>query len=179
MKKFLTAALIVAVSAYASAQDLTIKGTKPITKDLTPQQVVDSLSKRFPNAQAVKYFQATPEMAAKGWNITTEDNMGESTPEYYTISFKQEGLQYYGLYDPNGTLLQCKIEQKETQLPEAVIASLKAIKKDYPGYKVVSKSYYKQQNYSKTKEYYEVTASDGKETKVFYYSADGTLQKIK
>ena len=179
MKKFLTAVLIGTVSFYASAQDVTIKGTKPINKDLTPQQVVDSLNKRFPNAQAVQYFQATPEMAAKGWAISMEDNMGEATADYYTISFKQEGLQYYGLYDAKGTLLECKIQQKEAQLPEAVIASLKAIKKDYPGYKVVSKSYYKQQDYSKTKEYYQVTASDGKETKVFYYSADGTLQKIK
>jgi len=108
-----------------------------------------------------------------------EDNLGEASPEYYTISFKQEGLQYYGLYDPNGKLVESKIEQKQAQLPEAVIASLKAIAKDYPGYKVVSKSYYKQTNYFKSKEYYQVTAKKGNETKVFYYSPNGTLQKVK
>ena len=179
MKKFLTAALVIAVSLYASAQDLTIKGTKQVTKDHTPQEVVDSLHKHFPNAEAVKYYEGTPELTARGWNITTEDNLGESSPEYYTISFKQEGLQYYGLYAPNGHLIESKIQQKEAQLPEAVIASLKAIAKDYPGYKVVSKTYYKQTNYSKSKEYYQVTAKKGNETKVFYYSPDGTLQKVK
>jgi len=53
MKKVLTAALIFAVSSYAFAQDLTIKGTKQVTKEHTPQQVVDSLHKHFPNAQAI------------------------------------------------------------------------------------------------------------------------------
>jgi hypothetical protein len=179
MKKLLIALLIVSVSFYASAQDLTIKGTKPISKELTPQQVVDSLQKHFPNAKSVKYYEGTPELTQRGWNVTTEDNLGEQSFDYYTISFKQEGLQYYGLYDHNGILLESKIEQKETQLPEAVIASLKAIAKDYPGYKVVSKNYYKQTDYSKTKEYYQVTAKNGDKTKVFYYSADGTLQKVK
>jgi len=60
-----------------------------------------------------------------------------------------------------------------------VIASLKAIAKDYPGYKVVSKNYYKQTDYSKSKEYYQVTAKNGDKTKVFYYSPDGKLQKVK
>jgi hypothetical protein len=179
MKKLLIALLIVAVSFSASAQDLTIKGTKPISKELTPQQVVDSLQKHFPNAKSVKYYEGTPELTQRGWNVTTEDNLGEQSFDYYTISFKQEGLQYYGLYDHNGILLESKIEQKETQLPEAVIASLKAIAKDYPGYKVVSKNYYKQTDYSKTKEYYQVTAKNGDKTKVFYYSPDGTLQKVK
>jgi len=62
MKKLLVALLIVSGSLYASAQDLTIKGTKAITKELTPQQVVDSLHKHFPNAKAVKYYEGTPEL---------------------------------------------------------------------------------------------------------------------
>ena len=179
MKKFLIVLMVSAVSFAATAQDLTIKGTKPITREMTPQQVVDSLHKRFPNAEAIKYFQATPELAQKGWEITTEDNLNGESFDYYTISFKQEGLQYYGLYSHTGKLLECKIEQKQAQLPDAVVASLKAISKDYPGYKVVSKNYYKQQDYFKDKEYYQVTAGNGKETKVFYYSPDGTLQKVK
>jgi len=65
-------------------------------------------------------------------------------------------------------------------LPEPVVTSLKAIAKDYPGYKVVSKNYYKKQNYSKSKEYYEVTANkNGKEEKRFYYSPEGELIKVK
>jgi hypothetical protein len=56
---------------------------------------------------------------------------------------------------------------------------LKAIAKDYPGYKVVEKNYFKQQNYSKHKEYYEVTAKNGDKVKKLYYKEDGTLIKMK
>ena len=60
-----------------------------------------------------------------------------------------------------------------------MVASLKAIAKDYPGYKVVEKNYFKQQNYSKHKEYYEVTAKNGDKVKKLYYKEDGTLIKMK
>jgi len=179
MKKFLIAQLIILLSLYASAQDLTIKGTRKITKEYTPQQVIDSLNKKFPDAKSVQYYQGTAEATERGWTVTTEDNLNGADPEYYTISFKQEGLQYYGLYDHSGNLLECKIQQKLDQLPEPVVTSLKAIAKDYPGYKVVSKNYFKKQNYSKSKEYYEITAKKGNEEKKFYYTEDGNLIKVK
>jgi len=181
MKKFLLAQLIVLLSLCAYAQeDLVIKGTKKVDKKYTPQQVIDSINKRFPNAKAVTYYETTPATIERGWSVTTEDNLDASADvDYYTVSFKQEGLQYYGLYDRNGQLLECKIQQKLEELPEPVVASLKAIAKDYPGYKVVEKNYFKQQNYSKSKEYYEVTAKKGNETKKLYYKEDGTLIKMK
>jgi len=180
MKKYLIAQLIVLLPFLLFAQDLVIQGTKKVSKQYTPQQVVDSLNKRFPDAKSVQYYKGSAEAAERGWTVATEDNLdSHSDVDYYTISFKQEGLQYYGLYDQSGTLLECKIQQKVDQLPEPVVTSLKAIAKDYPGYKVVSKNYYKKQNYSKSKEYYEVTAKNGKEEKRFYYTADGELTKVK
>lgn len=180
MKKFSIGFLLLIFSLNVSAQDLVIKGTKKIDKSYTPQQVMDSLKKRFPDAKSVQYYQTTPEIAQKGWAVTTEDEL-ESNAEidFYTIAFKQEGLQYYGLYNQKGQLLECKIEQKVNQLPEPVVASLKSIAKDYPGYKVVSKNYYKKQNYSKNNEYYEVTAKNGKDEKRFYYTETGELIKVK
>ena len=121
---------------------------------MTPQQVVDSLHKRFPNAKSVQYFQTSPELANKGWNITEEDQLSsDAEVDYYTISFKQDGLKYYGLYDKDGKLLQCKIEEKVDDLPEAVKTSIRNIAGQYPGYKIVSKTYFKNQNYSKSKEF--------------------------
>src|SRR5689334_8880499 len=100
MKKVLIALLVVLVSHFTYAQDLVIKGTKEITKKYTPQQVIDSLEKTFPNAKSVHYFKADEATTQKGWAITTEDNLeAGATVDYYTISFKQNGLQYYGLYD--------------------------------------------------------------------------------
>jgi hypothetical protein len=181
MKRFLLAQLIILLSLYSSAQeDLVIKGTKKVDKKYTPQQVIDSINKRFPDAKAVAYYETTPATIERGWTVTTEDNLNASADvDYYTVSFKQEGLQYYGLYDRNGQLLECKIQQKLDELPEPVVASLKAIAKDYPGYKVVEKNYFKQQNYSKHKEYYEVTAKNGDKVKKLYYKEDGTLIKMK
>lgn len=180
MKSYLLA-LIVLIPFLSSAQDdVVIKGTKKVSQQYTPQQVVDSLNKQFPNAKGIKYYKGTEEVAKRGWTVTTEDNLPPGASfEYYTISFKQEGLQYYGLYHPNGTLLESKVEQKLDALPPAVVTSLKSIAKDYPGYKVVAKNYYKKQNYSKSKEYYEVTAKNGKKEKKFYYTEDGTLIKVK
>ena len=165
---------------YGQDDEKVITGTKKISKKLTPQQVVDSLKKRFPNAKSVQYFQTTPEMANKGWNITEEDNLDPSAEvDYYTISFKQDGLKYYGLYNKDGELLKSKVEENVDKLPDPIRASLKDLSGKYPGYKVTSKTYYKNQNYSKTKEYYEVVASNGKEVKKLVYAPDGTIIKDK
>jgi hypothetical protein len=180
MKKYLVIQLIALLPLFLFAQDLVLKGSRPITKQYTPKEVIDSLAKRFPNAESVKYYKTTLAHVDSSWAVTAEDNLQHNSEvDYYTISFKQEGLQYYGLYANDGTLLECKFEQKVDQLPEPVVASLKSIAKDYPGYKVTAKSYFKEQNYSKSKEYYQVTASNGTEKKHFYYTADGQLKKVK
>jgi hypothetical protein len=179
MKKYTSTLFIIFLSCVAYAQDLVIKGTKPVSKQYTPQQVIDSLERQFPNAKSVKYYKAPADVTEKGWEVTTEDNLADASVEYYTISFKQNGLQYYGLYAPDGTLLECKIQHDGTDLPEAVVSSLKGIAKDYPGYKVASKTYFKTVNYSKSKEYYEITATDGKQKKLFVYSPSGDLLKVK
>jgi hypothetical protein len=180
MKKILILQLVLSLSYLSYSQDMVIKGTKEISKKYTPQQVIDSLEKEFPNAKAVHYYKGDVATTQKGWNVTTENDLeAGTTVDYYTISFKQNGLQYYGLYNPDGSLVESKVEHTMTELPPEVVASLKAIAKDYPGYKVTGKTYYKTQNYSKTKEYYEVIASNGKEKKKFTYSVTGELLKVK
>jgi hypothetical protein len=180
MKRYLIVQLaIILVPILSYTQDLVIKGTKPVTKQYTPQEVLDSLQKTFPNAQSVKYYKTDAATAQKGWAVTTEDELDHSGEvEYYTISFKQEGLQYYGLYDPHGNLVEYKFEQKMDNLPEKVATSLKALSNDYPGYKVVDKTYFMTKNNSKSKEYYQVTASNGKDKKQVYYSQDGDFIKM-
>jgi len=159
---------------------MTITCTRKISEKMTPQQVIDSLHKTFPNAKAVKYYKADAATTAKGWEVSQEGSaISASDADYYTISFKQDGLQYYGLYAPDGTLLESKIEHTMAELPAEVVMAVKALAKDYPGYKVVSKNYFKQQNYSKSKEYYEIVAKNGNNTKKFYYSPAGELIKVK
>jgi hypothetical protein len=181
MKKLiiLIIALVPALALF-SQNEIVITGSKKITKELTPKQVVDSLNKRFPDAKAIEYFQVPASGVHNGWAVTEDDKTTEGDEvDFYTISFKREGLKYYGLYKKDGTLLQSKVEESVASLPEPITASIKEISKDHPGYTVTSKTYYRNQNYAKVKEYYEVVAQKGQTTKRLYYQADGTLVKVK
>jgi hypothetical protein len=165
----------------AQAQnEIRIEGSKKITKQMTPSQVIDSLHARFPDAKAIAYYKVPADAAAKGWAISMDDNIEpESDIDYYTIKFRNNDFQYYGLYEPDGTLVMSKYEQEVIHVPETIKTSLMNLKQQYPGYKVKSKTYYKNTNYSKTKEYYEFVASNGKNKKKVYYDADGNLIKVK
>ena len=175
----LVCALLLVGLVYGQA-DVVITGTKKIDKKATPQQVLDSLNKRFPDASAIEVFQAPASGITKGgWTVTEYDNLPEGDEvDYYTISFKRSNAQYYGLYSRDGTLIQSKMEVKMDSIPEPIRNSLLNLSQQYPGYKIVSKNYYKKTNYSKSQEHYEITASNGKETKKVYYSADGTFVKM-
>jgi hypothetical protein len=183
MKKYLltTFVLMIAVSFLAQAQDdLVIKGSKQMNKKMTPQQVIDSLNKRFPDAESVKYFKAPSDVVQQGWTVTEDDNLTSGDEiDYYTITFKQKGMDYYGLYDKDGNLLQLRVEETSATLPEPIQNSIKLLSQSHPGYKIVSKNYYKNQNYNKNKEYYEIIAEKDKVRKRLYYLPDGTLIKIK
>ena len=183
MKKYLLACSILLVYVITNAQgtpEIYITGTNKIAKSAAPKQVVDALNKTFPDAQAVEFYKPSKESIANGWKINETDNLGESdNVDYYTISFKRDGFQYYGLYKPDGTLVKSRYEEQVDKLPDAIRNSLKTAADAHPGYTIESKTYFKNTNYDKTQEYYEVIAKKGKETKRLFYSADGTLQKVK
>src|SRR5438309_1290095 len=177
MKKYLLTLVVSFPALLALAQgDIVIKGTKSISEQHTPKQVLDSLHARFPNAEAVRYYEENGADATRGWAISKEDNMAYGHEiEYYTISFKREGLNYYGLYDRDGKLMEGKIEQKVTDLPAPVAEALKNSETKYPGYKVVSKTAFHVHNYSSKKEYYEVGIQNGNTKKLLYFAPDGKL----
>jgi hypothetical protein len=184
MKKYLLTAVTSILSAFilvqAQQQDVVIKGSKQIDKKLTPQQVIDSLNKRFPDAESVKYFTAKADVVQRGWNVSEENKLQLNEDlDYYTISFNRQGLKYYGLYDREGNLLESKIEESVDSLPEAVHNAVEKIPQQYPGYKVVSKTYFKELDYSNSKYYYEVVAQNGGKKKMIYYTPAGTLIKVK
>jgi hypothetical protein len=181
MKKSLLALFMVCRCFFSIAQDeITITGTNKITKALTPQQVIDSLEAKFPDAKSVVYYKIPADAAARGWSIAMEDNIDPGTTiDYYSIKFKRHDFQYYGLYKPDGTLVMSKYKETINHIPDAIKASLKVLSKDYPGYKVKSKTYYRNTSYSNSMEYYEFVASDGKDKKKVIYDMDGMLVKVK
>ncbi|HET6994316.1 MAG TPA: hypothetical protein VFI06_04995 [Chitinophagaceae bacterium] len=181
MKRYSLLPVFMLFFIFLRAQnDITITGTKKISKSMTPQQVVDSLNKHFPDAKSIQYYKGSADATKRGWTVTEEDNLDPgSEVDYYTISFNRQGLKYYGLYEKDGTLVKAKIEQNVESLPDTIKHSLRNLSKQYPGYKVVSKKYYKNQNYTKSKEYYEIVAQKGNAKKTLFYSPDGTLVKVK
>ena len=180
MKKFKMLLLLIIISASLYAQeDVVIQGTKKISKDAAPHQVIDSLHKKFPDAQAIEYYEVPKGEVDRGWAVTKDDNLNSTDAEYYTISFKKGNFHYYGLYKADGTLLESKTEESSAHLPDAIKNSLKTVSTAYPGYTVISKTYYKQTNLGKSKEYYEIVAQKGDAKKMLYYTPDGTLVKVK
>jgi hypothetical protein len=165
MKKILLLAIVVAIANFSFGQDdnagsRTIKGSKEITKAQTPQQVIDSLKAHFPNADAVHYYQ-TNAATAKGWSVTTDDNLLEENAEasYYTIKFKRKDFQYFALFRANGSLVRSEFQLVDVALPAPVVATLKKLGSEkYKGYMIVSKSYWKETEYDKVREFYVVRA---------------------
>ena len=175
---FFTLVVLLLTFRLLAQNDMVITGSKKISKDLTPKQVVDSLNKRFPDAKSVEYYQPAHGVA-KGWEVEKEDNLEGQGIDYYEVSFKNSNINYYALYQADGTLVKSRMQQSEADLPEPIKAHIKSLSKEHPGYTLVSKKYYKNQNYTKSKEYYEVIAKKDKVKKTLYYSPDGTLVKIK
>lgn len=155
-------ALMVAFSAVSFAQyeaQRTIEASKPIDERATPQQVIDTLKKRFPNAESVQYYQ-TSAATAKGWSVSKDDyTMYNDNAEYYTIKFKRDDFAYYALFQADGTLMKSEFQQKDVELPDPVKASLLKLKADkYPDYQLITKDYFKYENYDMHKDYYKITA---------------------
>ena len=176
--KLLLLFVAVSVQLHARCQDeaLIIKGSTKVSRDMTPKQVVDSLNAKFPNAHAVKYYKIPPDAVSKGWTISREDNLNpDMTIDYYTITFDRDGFKYYALFEADGRLVRSKHEERIDKLPEAITFSLKALGEQHPGYKVVSKTYFRNLSASSEEEYYEVIAQKGDEKRSLYYKADGTL----
>jgi len=161
-------------------EDLTIKGSKMTTKELTPKQVIDSLNKRFPDAKSIQYYKLPADAVENGWEVTAEDNLNSNADvDYYTIAFKREDVKYYGLYTKDGELLKSKVEQKVSEMPEKIAYSIKHLSETHPGYTITSQTYYKNTDRDKSKEYYEIVAKKEGTTKRLIYDMNGMLVKIK
>src|SRR6186713_3365773 len=113
MKKYLliTTTLVSSIALYAQQEpdQMVIAGSKQTDMAHTPQQIIDSLHKRFPDAKSIDYWQ-TPAAAAKnGWTVSQEDDLDwGNEAEHYTLQFKRSDFQYYALFRADGTLVSSK-----------------------------------------------------------------------
>ena len=182
MKKylFLLAGTLVYLHSFSQEDEVITSGTTKINRQLTPRQIIDSLNKTFPDAITIEYFMTPGDAVRHGWTITEEDDQAcEEEFAYYIISFKRADLKYYGLFAADGKLLMVKLKQDLSGLPDPVKQSLQSLNKKYHGYRLLSKTYYKNQNQSRHTEYYEVIAQRGSDRKRLFYNMDGTLATVK
>jgi hypothetical protein len=178
-------ALVFSSAVYAQPIDdeMVIRGSKPTTMEATPKQIIDSLNKRFPNADSIDYYQ-TPATAAKnGWTVSQDDELDFGNEiEFYTLSFKRSDFQYYALFKADGTLVSSKYEETDANLPDAVTTAIKNLgANDYKDYKLYSKKYFKTVHQGKLKEYYEITGiskTDNKTKKMITMDATGKVLKV-
>ena len=182
MKKYFAVAFLSLNYFLSMAQgEITITGSNKISKQLTPKQVVDSLEARFPDAKSVRYYKTPADAAAKGWDISIDNTIEHGAEiEYYTIKFRRKDFQYYGLYKADGTLVESKYKETISHIPENIRSSLKQLSQQYPGYRVHTKTFYKNTTYSNSKEYYEFIAyNNTQDQKRVIYDGDGNLVKVK
>ena len=178
------AVLTVGAVAAQSQNEITITASKPISKSETPQQIIKAVETKFPDAKAIQYFKTPTNAIKNGWVVTEDGSINpDSRIDHYTISFKRANVQYFGLYAADGTLEQGKYEEDQAKLPPAVKQTLSNLAKQHPeytGYTVDSKTYYRTQDYSKKKDFYEIIVSQGgKNKKKIYVAPDGMLIKVK
>jgi hypothetical protein len=167
MKKYLLllAGMLESLHSFSQEDEVITSGTTKINRQLTPQQIIDSLNKTFPDAIAIEYFMTPGDAVKEGWTITKDDQACEEDFAYYIISFKRAYLKYYGLFAPDGKLLIVKIKQDLWGLPDPIKQSLLSLGKGYQGYRLLSKTYYKNENQYSHTEYYEVIAQRGSDRK--------------
>jgi len=186
MKKISLLSVLISLFTLSYAQyqdqDIVIKGSNSISMQSTPKQIIDSLHKRFPNAQAVKYYKTSPATVKAGWEVEHDDQLSsDEDVDTYTLSFKRSDFQYYALYDAKGNLLMSKYEEYDTKLPAPVEATIKSLAADkYKDYKLHSKTHFKQENYGKSKNYYKivgVSKTNSKDKKTITIAPDGTVIK--
>ena len=85
----------------------------------------------------------------------------------------------YGLYNKDGELEVLKMEAREFELPEAIVAHATTGK--YEGYEIQSQKYkaYKVIDKRTDKEYVQVEVKKGNKTKTLYYTPEGQFIKEK
>lgn len=180
MKQYTLLLLMLAYSYYVVGQEdaLIIKESTKINRQLVPGPVLDSLHSLFPGAIGIEFYNVPPMTARNSWAVDCDSLVPyNDSLQYYLVVCKRGELKFYSMFTAEGLLIMTKQKDEVTELPVEVRQSLKDIRKDYPGFKVRSSGYYRNENRDRHL-YYEVIAERGNRQQRFFYDGVGTLVKI-
>lgn len=180
MKQFLFILFFFCSCYVVLAQEdrLIVQEATKINRQLVPAPVMDSLYKIFPRTQAIEYY-SMPMMAARNaWAVPADSLVPYTdTAGYYLIVNKKGDQKFYTLFAADGDLVMMKLREELSYLPELVQASMRALRKTYPGYRINASACFKNEDRGR-RLYYEVIAERGVNRQRFFYDPEGTLVKI-
>lgn len=183
MKKTLGLMFLLLNGSFLLAQkeDIVLRDASKISRQQVPKLVIDSFEHLYPGADAVRYYH-TPLAAAKNaWIMISSKSKSwpDENTTYYTLSFSIKKRQCYALFDKRGKSVKYKSEQKKGQVPSPVKQAVTRVSRVFPGYAATGDNWFKVLHVDSGNSYYEVTITDGSDTKLLYYTPNGHLVKVK
>lgn len=156
---------------------ITQESTK-INRQLVPPPVLDSLRNLFPQTIGIEFYSVPPAIARNIWAVMADSLVPyNDSLQYYLVVCKKGLDKFYSVFAADGFLLMTKQKDDVAQLPVVVKESMKDIRKDYPGFKILSSGYFRNEDRDRHT-YYEVIAERGSLRQRFFYDGGGTLVKI-
>ncbi|WP_315815170.1 hypothetical protein [Paraflavitalea speifideaquila] len=169
MKPFFLLLFFTITAYYAIAQEdaFVINEATKINRQLVPAPVIDSLHRLFPKATPIEFYTVPPATAKNAW-ADADTMVSYSDPaSFYLLVLKRGDQKFYSLFSATGLLIMTKQQEDLTYLPGTVKESLKGIRKDYPGFKVRSSRFYRNESRARQM-YYEVIAEKGNNQQRFF-----------
>lgn len=125
MKKLI---LIMALSlaTLASSAQIAKVALKPSEKGHTPQVVLDSIKKAFPQPISQTLSTITAQNYGKEWEVDISPASAEESPLYYQVFIHNKTGRYTAIYNKDGNLLKMKQIFMNPTLPEEVNKTLQS-----------------------------------------------------
>ncbi len=106
---------------------------KIIKKAEVPEVVVNTVEEYYPNENEVVWYSVSSAIEEPVWEVDfdEDDYFKTHKADQYSVLMKGTNYKRYMVYDKNGKLVRMKETVKDSQLPVAIINTLK---KDYKGW---------------------------------------------
>jgi hypothetical protein len=161
------------VAALASSAQIAKVALKPTNNSKTPQVVLDSIKKAFPEPISQTLSTITAQNYGKQWDVEISPASEEESPLYYQVFIHNKTGRYTAIYDKNGNLLKMKQTLKNISLPEAVNQTIQS---KYNGWSLLDKEERIENNGKKASTEYKVLLKKGLIKKAVYFDDNGKVK---
>ncbi len=161
------------VAALTSSAQIAKVALKPTDKAATPQVVLDSIKKAFPQPISQTLSKITAQNYGKEWDVEISPASAEESPLYYEVFIHNKSGRYTAIYNKDGNLLKMKQIFKDAALPEPVNQTLQA---KYSDWKLLSKEERVSNDGKRAFLEYKVLLKKGPIKKAVYFDESGKVK---